>query len=105
MARIDPEFKSTLLRIGWWFDNPGDWVAKFEKPKVMIPAAGTQPTLAQEEKIGIHSDTDSTVGREKLFVDVRDEVGNGPSRFRDQVTRANVRLSDQDGRRSGQNDK
>ena len=54
----------------------------------------------------IQINTDSNIeGREKLTAHVRSVVESALNRFRDRITRVQVHLSDQNGDKSGQNDK
>ena len=54
----------------------------------------------------IQVNTDSNIeGREKLTVHVRSVVESALNRFSDQITRVEVHLSDQNGDKSGQDDK
>ena len=54
----------------------------------------------------IQVNTDSNIeGREKLIAHVRSVVESALNRFSDRITRVEVHLSDQNGDRSGQDDK
>ncbi len=54
--------------------------------------------------IEIHTDT-NIVGREALAADVESVVESALHRFRDRISRVEVHLSDENGRRGGRDDK
>lgn len=69
-------------------------------------ANGERNGLEKDNAVHIQINTDGNIeGREELATHVKEVVESALSRFRDRITRVEVHLSDQNGDKSGQDDK